>query len=101
MPLLNVEVPHSLAQSEATKRLNNKHAEIKEKNTYTVTNLSETWVDSGTLEFSFKIYGFSITGSVHSLEHSVKMSVDIPLAAMMMRGMIESQIKTELTQVLS
>lgn len=98
---MSVEVPHTLTQNEATERLKKKHQEIREKHTYTVTDLTENWLDPNTLEFAFKVYGFSVTGSARSLEHSVALSVDLPVAAVMMKGMIESQIKKELNEVLT
>ncbi|MDR2761516.1 MAG: polyhydroxyalkanoic acid system family protein [Planctomycetaceae bacterium] len=100
MPKLDITFPHNLNQDEATKRLKIKEAEIKEKHIYTVTNLQETWTSSNAMEFSFKIYGFSLKGSVESLEQAVQIIIDLPVAAMLLRGTIESEIKKELSQVL-
>jgi hypothetical protein len=100
MPNLDITVSHQLAQAEATERLKKKQIEIKEQHTYTVTDLKETWTTSDTLEFSFKILGFSLTGSVESLESSVHIAVALPAAALMMKGTIESQVRRELEQVL-
>ena len=101
MPLLSVSMPHTLGKDEAMQRLKAKHAEIKEKHTYTVTNLTETWTDPYSMDFAFKVYGFSLTGSVHATDDSVGINVDIPTIAIMMKGTIESEIKKELTQVLT
>jgi hypothetical protein len=101
MSLMNITVPHQLSQEEATTRLKEKHAEIKQQHTYTVTNLTETWIDSHSMDFAFKVYGFSLTGSVKSLADAVAIVVDLPLAAMPLKSTIESQIKKELIKVLS
>jgi hypothetical protein len=101
MPTLNITVPHELAQAEATERLKKKQAEIKEQHTYTVTDLKETWTTPDTLDFAFKILGFSLTGSVKSLESSVQIAVVLPAAALLIKGTIESQVRRELEQVLS
>ena len=101
MPILNVTVPHQLTQAEATERLKKKRTEIKEQHTYTVSDLKEIWTSSDSLDFAFKILGFSLTGSVESLESSVRIAVELPIAAMMMKGTIESQVRRELEQVLS
>ncbi|MDR1289714.1 MAG: polyhydroxyalkanoic acid system family protein [Planctomycetaceae bacterium] len=101
MPKLDITFPHNLDKNEATKRLRIKEAEIKEKHIYTVTDLQETWITQDAMEFSFKIYGFSLKGSVQSLEKAVQIAVDLPVAAMLLRGTIESEIKKELAQVLS
>ena len=100
MPLLSVSMPHTLGKDEATRRLKIKHAEIKEKHTYTVTNLTETWTDPHSMDFAFKVYGFSLTGSVCATDDTVGISVVLPTIAIMMRGTIESEIKKELAQVL-
>ena len=101
MPLLSVSMPHALGRDEATRRLKVKHAEIKEKHTYTVTDLTETWIDPHSMDFAFKVYGFSLTGSVRATDNSVGIDVDLPTIAIMMKGTIESEIRKELSQVLT
>ncbi|MDR1140341.1 MAG: polyhydroxyalkanoic acid system family protein [Planctomycetaceae bacterium] len=101
MPLMKITVPHQLGQDKATERLKRKHEEIKQQHTYTVTDLTETWSDPHSMEFAFKVLGFSLTGSVQSFNDSVKISVDLPVAAILMKHTIESQIRKELVQVLS
>ncbi len=100
MPMMTISMPHSLGQEEATRRLKAKHAEIKEKHTYTVTDLKETWTSPNAMEFAFKVLGFALTGSVESTEENVAITVDLPVAAMLMKGTIENEIKKELSQVL-
>jgi len=101
MPTLNITVDHRLPQAEATERLKKKRTEIKEQHTYTVSDLKETWTTPDSLDFSFKILGFSLTGTVESLDSSVRISVALPAAALLMKGTIESQVRRELEQVLS
>ena len=101
MPTLDITVPHRLTQAEATERLKRKRTEIKEQHTYTVSDLIETWRTPDTLDFTFKILGFSLTGTVESLETSVRIVVVLPFAAAVMKGTIESQVRRELEQVLS
>ena len=101
MPTLDITVPHQLTQAEATERLKQKRTEIKEQHTYTVSDLKETWTTPDSLDFAFKILGFSLTGSVESLESSVRIVVALPVAATIMKGTIESQVRRELEQVLS
>jgi len=101
MPTLDITVAHQLTQAEATERLKKKRTEIKEQNTYTVSDLKETWTTPDSLEFSFKILGFSLTGKVESQESAVQIVVSLPVAAVLMKGTIESQVRKELEQVLS
>jgi hypothetical protein len=101
MPALNITVAHQLSQTEATERLKKKQAEIKEQHTYTVSDLKETWTTPHSLDFAFKILGFSLTGTVESQESSVRIAVSLPAAALLMKGTIENQVRRELEQVLS
>ncbi len=75
--------------------------QIKKEHTYTVTDLTETWPDPYTMEFAFKVLGFSLTGNVAATEDAVRISVDLPVAAMLMQKTIESQVTKELTQLLN
>ena len=100
MSLLTVTVQHLLGQEEATRRLKVKRDEIQSKHTYTVTDLRENWTSPHSMDFGFKVLGFSLTGSVTSDENAVTIAVELPVAAMMLRGSIESEIRKELTQVL-
>jgi len=101
MPTLNIAVPHQLTQAEATERLKQKRTEIKEQHTYTVSDLKETWTTPNSLDFAFKILGFSLTGTVESLESSVRIVVALPIAATIVKGTIEDQVRRELEQVLT
>ena len=98
---MNITVPHRLTQDEATDRLTHKLAQVKQEKTYTVTDLMETWPDPNTMEFSFKVFGFSLTGSVKSLADAVNILVDLPVAAMPFKSTIESQVVKELEQILA
>ncbi|MDR1925539.1 MAG: polyhydroxyalkanoic acid system family protein [Planctomycetaceae bacterium] len=100
MPKLNITFPHTLDQDEATKRLQIKQNEIKEKHIYTVSELNENWITPHHMEFAFKIYGFSLKGNVQSLDKSVQIVIELPFAAMLLKGTIESEIKKELAQIL-
>ncbi|MCL2743747.1 MAG: polyhydroxyalkanoic acid system family protein [Planctomycetaceae bacterium] len=101
MPLLKITEPHTLGKEEAVHRLRQKEIEIKEKNTYLVSDLSETWTTPYSMDFAFKIYGFSPTGSVCVEDDKVTISVDLPLAAMFIQGMLENEIRKELAKVLA
>lgn len=100
MPIITISVPHQLGQDEATERLKKKLQDVKEQKTYTVTDLVETWPDPHSMEFGFRVYTFSLTGSVRSQPEDVTISVDLPFAAMLFRGAIEDQVRKELGHIL-
>ena len=101
MPQMTISVPHTLGQEEATARLNRKLEEIKVKHQYEVRDLVETRPDPNTLNFSFKAFGFAVSGACAAKPAEVVMDLELPFAAMMIKGMIESQIKSELGAVLA
>jgi hypothetical protein len=103
--LLNAEIEcyrHSSTHAGGSHRaVEKKRTEIKDQHTYTVSDLKETWTTPDSLDFAFKILGFSLTGTVESLESSVRIVVALPAAALLMKGTIENQVRRELEQVLS
>ena len=101
MPLMNINVPHRLGKEEAARRLKEKLEKIKEEKTYTVSDLTETWQNPNWMDFSFKVLGFSLTGTVKTFDDAVSISVDLPVAAMIVQKTIESQVVKELSQVLA
>lgn len=100
MPQMIVTVPHALGQEEATARLTKKMEEVKAKHLYAVQDLVETWPDPNTLEFSFKALGFAVSGHCSSKPDAVTLDLDLPVAAVLVKGMIEAEIKKELRSVL-
>lgn len=99
MPKISVTVPHQLGQQEAADRLKGFLAKLKDKHQGQVSNLEEEWTDNG-LKFSFKSFGFQFQGTGVLEASDVKLDVDIPFAAMMFKGKIESEMRETLTRVL-
>lgn len=99
MPKLTMETPHELARDEAVRRLKEKFADAKDTYGSQVTDLREQWND-GTLSFSFKVVGMSIAGTVAVEDSAVKLDTELPMAAIMFKGMIEGRIREELSELL-
>ncbi|MCL2304469.1 MAG: polyhydroxyalkanoic acid system family protein [Planctomycetaceae bacterium] len=101
MPVLKLKSRHSLSPDEATARVKKRIAEEVEKQARYVTELKETATLPNKLEYSCKVYGFNLSGQFHSTESEVAVEVNLPFAAMMVKGMIESQLQSALDQALS
>ncbi len=99
MPSLNLDVPHTLDQEEATRRLKDRFGEIKEKFAGQFSDLEERW-DGNTLDFSFKTFGMLVKGTTTSGPSEVKVRAKLPMAAMMFKGTIEQQLGDELRSLL-
>ena len=100
MPALTIAVPHQLGQQQATDRLKELLAKIKERYGSQVSDLQETWADN-VLNFAFKTYGFNIQGQLAVSPSDVKIDGQLPFAAMMFKGKIEQAIRDELTKRLA
>ncbi|MDR3108677.1 MAG: polyhydroxyalkanoic acid system family protein [Planctomycetaceae bacterium] len=101
MPQLSVTVPHSLSQDEAVSRLNKKLEQIKAENLYEVRDLVEDRPDTYTLRFSFKVLGFGVSGECFTKPDDVTINVELPVAAIVIKQMIQTQLTRELTTVLT
>ena len=99
MPRLIMEVPHVLGKEEAARRLRDKFDSVRGSFGGQVNDLVETW-DGDRLDFGFSTMGMKVAGNVTVGEQDVKMAADLPFAAMMFKGMIESRIRGELGQLL-
>jgi hypothetical protein len=96
MPHLSLQVMHSLGREEATRRIKEQAAKAREH----VSDLEENWQDH-TLTFRFKAMGFRVNGELTVEDALVMIEVDLPLAAAMVKGMIEQRLRQEIAGVLA
>jgi hypothetical protein len=101
MPKITVSQNHNLDQSVVTALLKSKMAAALQEHANAVRNFGERWIDDHTMEFAFKAMGFSVSGLLKSLPGQVAIDVTLPLAAMMVKGMIESRLKEEIGKILT
>jgi len=100
MPKFHVEVPHQLGQETAVERMKSFLERVRKRYEDQVKNLQIDWRENA-LDCSFRTYGFNIKGGVDVQPDKVDVSGDIPFAAAMFKGRIESSIRDELEKVLS
>jgi hypothetical protein len=94
-----VEVPHALGQDEATNRLKQQINQVAGRGGLPVSDLVHQWQDH-TLSFSFHAMGMKVAGTLAVEQERVRVDADLPWAAMMVKGMIEKQLREELERVL-
>jgi len=99
MPKLNMETPHELGQEEAVHRLKHGFSFVKSSFAGQLSDVSEQW-DENRLAFGFKAMGMKVSGNVLVEDSAVKLDADLPLAAVMFKGLIEQRIRTELDRLL-
>ena len=100
MPKFNLDVPHELSADEAKSRLERFIEMLKSQHGDKVSDLEQSWADN-TLSFAFKTFGFKVAGAIESLDNHLAVTGDIPFAAMMFKGKIESEIREQLGRLMS
>jgi hypothetical protein len=91
-----MQIPHTLGREEATRRLQEQLPKVRGQ----VTELDEQWQDH-TLTFHFKVLGFKVGGTLAVEEAAANVDVDLPLAAMIVKGTIEQRVRQELGGLLA
>ncbi|MFZ4589528.1 MAG: polyhydroxyalkanoic acid system family protein [Ignavibacteria bacterium] len=99
MPKIELNIPHELSQAEALTRIQNFLSELKNEHTDQIKDLEESW--NGNIgEFSFKISGFKVSGSLEVGESAVVIKGDLPFAAIFFKGQIEDTIRAKAMELL-
>ncbi len=96
MPRLSLQIPHTLDREEAVRRIKEQIPKVRGH----VTDLDEQWQDH-TLNFHFKTMGFKIGGTLAVEDKAANLDVDLPLAAMMIKGTIEQKVREGLGTLLT
>ena len=101
MPKITVSTDHALDRNAVTTLLKSKIAAALQDNSGSVKNFTERWTDDHTMEFAFKTMGFAVSGILRSQPDKIFVETTVPLAAMMVKGMIESRLKEEIVKILA
>jgi hypothetical protein len=99
MPQFTVTVPHQMTQSEATERVQALVDRIVQSQGGQVEVFEQTWSDNE-LRFGFKTFGVRLTGTMTVGPQDVRVVGDLPFAAMLFKGKIESGIEQQLQKML-
>jgi hypothetical protein len=99
MPSLTVQVAHQLGQAGAQAALQNFFTANESAVTQQVTDLEQSW-HGNVLDYAFKTMGMKVSGTLEVQPDAVKVVTKLPLAAMLVKGMIETQLRENLAKVL-
>jgi putative polyhydroxyalkanoate system protein len=100
MPKFGVRVPHNLTKDEARSRLERFVEMIEQKYADKVSELTQSW-EGDTLKFHFKSYGIPLDGGITVADNELNLAGDLPFAAMMFKGKIESEIRESLERIVA
>src|SRR5688572_24799356 len=99
MPSLSVQVPHQLSVPDAVSRLQGFLDEVRRDHADRLSNVQGEWLGE-TLKFGFTAMGMQIKGDLVVSDRDVHVAGNLPFAASLFRGTIESTIRTELEKLL-
>ena len=99
MPTISLSVPHELGQAAAAERIKDVLVRVRRQYAEHVSDVEQEW-HQHTLQFRFRALGFKIAGTLQSHAERVECSCQLPLAAMIMRGKIETTLREELEKLL-
>lgn len=101
MAKFNVTVPHALDRNVVVDRLKGFSEKIRDDVPIEISDLRENWDHAGNLDFSFRAMGLGISGQVVASDQDVKITGNMPLAAMMFRSTIETQIANKVREAIN
>lgn len=99
MPKFQVSVPHAMPREDVVEKLKHFSEKISEFGKGQVKDIEQSW-EGDTLNFSFKTLGAAISGSMEVLDDKVDVQGDLPFAAALFKGKIESSIQEQLQKLL-
>ncbi|MEN6405546.1 MAG: polyhydroxyalkanoic acid system family protein [Thermoguttaceae bacterium] len=100
MPKLSLDVPHALGQEEALRRLKSHFAAALTRYGDRISDYRDQWEDH-TFSFGFKTLGMAVSGTVAVEPECVRLAASLPLAALLVKGAIEEQLRREMDQLLT
>jgi hypothetical protein len=100
MAKFKMSVSHRLLQDEVLRRIRSELRELKNQFADKISDLREEW--GGNIgRFSFSAMGFSVSGTLTVKASQVEFDFDLPLAATLFRGKIESTLRDRLQTLLA
>ncbi len=94
MPKVRFSIPHKLGKEEALQRIKKGVAGAKSMHGGQIDNLQEHWTGN-TGKFSGKVMGYAISGAIIVHEQEVELEGELPWAAALFKGKIESLVKKQ------
>ncbi len=100
MPAMKMSFPHQLGQEQAAERLKGFLEKLRHRHADKLTIQEDNWVGN-VLNFAFSTFGFKISGAMTVGDDDIKLDGQLPIAAMMFKGKIESEIKAQMQRLLA
>jgi hypothetical protein len=99
VPKFHFEIPHTLSAGECKSRMERFIEALETKFQDKVHDLSQAW-NGNTLNFGFKTFGIRVVGDMTAHDQRLEVNGDLPFAAMMFKGKIETEMRDQLGRFL-
>ena len=96
MPKISLSLPHQLGKEEAIRRIKAAIETEKVSRANIVTQSTEHWVGEDHVDFTMTIFSYTVEGTLDIAETSVDVTLDLPMVATMVTGMIRNQLEQEI-----
>jgi hypothetical protein len=100
MANFKMSVPHKLTQEEAINRIKNLLGDVKTQYAGSIDKLDEEW-NGNSNSFSVTAMGFSVSGVLTVFPGEITLAGDLPFAARLFKGKIESIIREKAESLLA
>ena len=101
MPNLPKTYPHSLGKEEAARRLKERIASEKINKANVASVSKEVWNDPYNLDFAMTLFGYRVDGALKVEDSEIIVDLNLPFAAMLVKGMIEAQMQQQMDLMLA
>jgi Putative polyhydroxyalkanoic acid system protein (PHA_gran_rgn) len=101
MARFSVEVPHEVDRTLAAGRLRGFSDRMRSRLPGDVKDIEERWDADGNLDFSFRAFGFSVSGRLENRLGIIAVAGTIPLVALPFRGRIENEIRERIREAIA
>jgi len=96
---MKISIDYNIEKNEAIRRIKNLVPKLKEEFKTQISDTYEKW-EGDNADFGFKIMGFNIVGKFMMTHNQAIIDANLPFAALMFKGMIESKIREEAEKIL-
>lgn len=100
MPNISLSFSHNLGKEEAVARIHKAIESEKIRKSNIVSSSTEKWVGDDHADWTMTIFSYPISGTLDIKETSVDVTLDLPMAATMVTGMIKNQLGQEIAGML-
>lgn len=97
MPKISLSFPHQLGKEEAIKRIRAAIEKEKVSRANIVTHSTENWVGDNHVDFTMTIFTYAVEGTLDIFEKSVDVTLELPMVATLVTGMIRNQLEQEIS----